>query len=213
MQTQLVIRNASKKPVTVWITLGATPGCLQDVTQIPYVTSGTGLVGSFVLNSKQVTAAYAPAVLGFNANLSFNTQPLNCPCDAMPYGVNLFEFIINNGFQPAGSQETVDISCVAGVNCIIMAELSGATWNAGPTQPNVTKIQNGVPPTNTGKVGVYPFGCDTCTSITAPPSCPSQPWPYETPQTDAICNVQRDATGPCGGIVKVTYLGPALFPC
>jgi hypothetical protein len=208
----LSIKNATKKDVTVWITLGATPGCLQDVTKIPFVTSGSGLVGSFVLKAGKCVMPYAPEAMGFNANLSFNTQPLNCPSAQMPYGVNLFEFIINNAFQPGAPQETVDISCVAGVNCIIKAELSGPTWNAGPTQPNVTKIENSIPPMNTGKVGVYPFGCDTCTSITAPPSCPSLPWPYEQPQTDAICNVQRNASN-SGGVVRVIYVSPALYPC
>ena len=33
------IFNHSDSAVTVWVTLGATPGCLQDVTKIPFVTS------------------------------------------------------------------------------------------------------------------------------------------------------------------------------
>jgi len=94
---------------------------------------------------------------------------------------------------------------------MIKAELGGLTWNAGPTQPAVTVIENGLWMLNDGKVGVYPYGCDTCTSITAPPSCPGH-MPYETPQTDAICNVQRPA-GNSGGVVRVTYLGPAMIPC
>jgi hypothetical protein len=119
--------------------------------------------------------------------------------------VNLFEFILNNGFQPGNPQETVDISCVAGVNCAILADLDGENWNAGPTLPSIRRIQNGKIGSNTGRAGVYPVGCDTCTSSTSPPQCPNPPT-YETPQANAICNVQRPASHQ-GGTVEVSYLG------
>ena len=210
--TQIQICNGTKTDVTVYVVLGATPGCLQDVTQIPYITSGSGLVGSFVLKTSTSTSPWAPANIGFNANLTFGSMPINCPDSAMPYGVNLFEFIVNNGFQAGAPQETIDISCVAGVNSIIKADLSGPVWNAGPTEPTVTTIQNSVPPNNYGLVGVYPYGCDDCTSIVAPPVCSDKPFPYEQPQDNAICNVQRDAKKYYGGLVKVTYMGPAGIP-
>jgi hypothetical protein len=163
------------------------------------------LVGSFLLKSGEKTLAYAPEKLGFNGNLAFGTQPQNCPTPSYPNGVNLFEFILNNAFQSGQPQETVDISCVAGVNARIRADVGGDEWNAGPTFPRVLAIENGAIGTNTGRVGVYPVGCDTCISSTNPPSCPNPP-PYETPQAEAICNVQRTAKHH-GGIVLVTYLG------
>lgn len=210
-RTLLSFANASKLPVTVYVVLGATKGCLQDVTKIPYVTSGSGLVGSFTLAPNAATPPWAPTALGFNGNVAFNSMPLNCPCAQQPHGVNLFEWIVNNGFQAGNPQETVDISCVAGVNSLIQVALSGPTWNAGPTQPNVTTFQNGVPPNNTGRVGVFPYGCDNCTAITSPPSCPGKkPFPYEKPQANPICNVQRNAKGSTGGLVRVSYLGPAF---
>jgi hypothetical protein len=206
MRTELVIKNFSKQDVTVWITLGATPGCLNDVGKIPYVTNILSrLVGNFVLKAGQATLPYAPAGMGFNGNISFNSQPLNCPSPACPNGVNLFEFIFNNEFQAGSPQETVDISCVAGVNAQIRAEFNGDEWNAGPAVPRVKGIGNGSIGTNTGRVGVYPVGCDTCTSSTNPPSCPNPP-PYETPQAEAICNVQRPAKHH-GGLVEVFYMG------
>jgi hypothetical protein len=207
MKTELVIKNCSKQDVTVWITLGATPGCLQNVAKIPYVMNVlSALVGNFVLKAGKSTLAYAPdGGLGFNANLSFDTQPQNCPTVACPNGVNIFEFILNNQFQSGSPQETVDISCVAGVNCRIMAELGGDEWNAGPTVPRIKRIENGPIGTNTGRIGVYPVGCDTCISSTNPPFC-SNPPAYETPQAEAICNVQRPASHH-GGIVEVEYLG------
>lgn len=205
--TKLKIRNASKKnAVTVWITLGATPGCLQDITKIPFVTNFQGtMVGSFVLPPNASTPEYAPDKMGFNANISFNAQPQNCPDGLFPHGVNLFEFIINNAFQGAAAQETVDISCVAGINCAIGALLGGPTWNAGPTQPRVTRIENGKHGTNTGRVGVYPVGCDDCTASVSPPVCP-HPLKKERPQVAAICNVQRPASKN-GGLIEVCFLG------
>jgi hypothetical protein len=209
MDTKLVIKNSSNKEVEVWVTLGATPGCLQDVSKIPFITKVlSNLVGSFKLGSRKSTMEYSPANLGFNGNLSFNSQPQNCPSSpggSYPNGVNLFEFILNNEFQSGAPQETVDISCVAGVNCAIRADLGGDEWNAGPTMPRVLTIENGPIGTNTGRVGVFPVGCDDCTASVSPPSCPNPP-SYETPQANAICNVQRVAKHH-GGIVEVIYLG------
>lgn len=206
MNTKLAVKNGSSGDIEVWVTLGATPGCLQDVSKIPFVTNVlSSLVGSFKLKLGHRTPDYAPEGLGFNGNLSFGTQPQNCPTSQCPNGVNLFEFILNNGFQAGSPQETVDISCVAGVNCKIQAELGGADWNAGPTMPRIKRIKNGPIGTNTGRAGVYPVGCDTCISSTNPPVCPNPP-PYETPQANAICNIQRPAANH-GGVVLVTYLG------
>jgi hypothetical protein len=210
MNTLMQIVNGDRvNPVTVFVTLGATPGCLQDVSKIPFVTNVIApLVGWFVLQPGASVGPYAPDSLGFNGNLSFNTQPMNCPTPQFPKGINIFEFIINNGFQAGNPQETVDISCVAGVNCLIKGELIGGhDWNAGASKPIVKLIENGKLYTNTGRVGVFPYGCDNCTASTSPPVCPGHP-PYEKPQTEPICNVQRNARAP-GGLVKVTYLGNA----
>ena len=203
-RTQLMIINGSDSAVTVWITLGATEGCLQNVGEIPYITDSLApLVGSFVLAAGDSTKAYTPKGMGFNGNLSFNTQPLNCPNPEMPNGVNIFEFIINNGFQAGNPQETVDISCVAGVNCLIKAYLTGGIWNAGSV-PTVDSIYNKGISENSGLVGVYPYGCDTCTGAKTPPSCTTN---SNDKQVTPICNVQRNATGICGGLVTVIYLG------
>ena len=204
--TQMMIVNQSDTAVTVWITLGATPGCIQNIGDIPFITDSLApLVGSFVLQAGDSTIAYAPEAMGYNGNLSFNTQPMNCPTEKLYDGVNIFEFIINNSFQAGNPQETVDISCVAGVNCRLKVFLSkeGTVWNAGPTQPKVDSIYNVGLTGNSGLVGVYPYGCDTCTGRKNPPSCISESGDR---QTNSICNVQRDAIGH-GGLITVIYLG------
>lgn len=209
MKTELQVRNVTTLPITVWLTLGAVPGCLQDVSLVPWIQNVLNpLVGSFVLDAGDSVNPYAPDGLGFDGNLSFGTQPLNCPTAEFPNGVNIFEFIINNEFQSGTPQETVDISCVAGVNCTLMASLGGKNWNAGVTQPRVRTIGNGESGSNTGRIGVYPIGCDICTGSQNPPSCPNPPT-YENPQAAAICNVQRDAVNQ-GGLVIVDYWGPLV---
>ena len=217
MLTKIGLANRTSEDVTVFLTLGATPGCLQDVSKVPWIKNVlNSLQGSFILPQHSSIAAFAPKDMGFNGNLSFGTTPQNCPTPSFPKGVNLFEFIVNNAFQGANAQETVNISCVAGINAWIAAMLceiledhggKGATlpWNAGPGYPDVGHFENGPFGTNTGRVGVFPVGCDDCTASVSPPQCANK-LPYEKPQSEAICTVQRNASG-SGGLVIVEYYG------
>ena len=204
--TVLRIVNNTDSDVTVWVTLGTTAGCLQNVSQIPYITDSLGnLVGSFILSANDSTTDYAPSGMGFNGNLSFNTQPMNCPTSQCPYGVNIFEFIMNNGFQAGDPQESVEISCVAGVNCYLSGDLYyGTDWNASSAYPNVTHFFNKGQFSNSGQVGVFPYGCDDCTASVSPPACAKND---KDKQKQPICIVQRNAKGSGGGLVRVTYMG------
>ncbi len=206
LYTQFKIINETTESVKVWITLGATPGCLIHVSKIPFITDSTdNLKGYFILNGNDSTIAYAPENMGINGNVSFTTPPLNCPSDEYPNGVNLFEFIINNSFQGEFAQETVDISCVSGVNSKIEAQLTGGTkWSATTDHPNVRQIYNGSIDGNKGLVGVYPYGCDTCTGAKSPPSCITV---SSDKQISPICNVQRSAKDAGGGIIRIIYKG------
>ena len=206
--TKMVIYNSSKDSVLVYITLGATNGCIQNVSAIPFITDSLpgqrGLQGTFVLAPGDSTIAYSPDSLGYNGVISFNHAPDNCPAPSYTNGLNQFEFIMNNSFQGPGAQETIDISCVHGTNCVIRVNLiSNNYWNAGPIYPNVQSFANTMDKNTIGAIGVYPFGCDTCTGSKTPPSCIPLPQPH---QSQAICNVQRDATM-SGGLIKVLYLG------
>lgn len=209
--TRLRIVNQTNDSVVVWLTLGATPGCLQDISQIPYVTdSAAPLKGYFTLQAHDSTPDYAPVGMGFNGQLSFNTPALNCPTQQFPEGVNIFEFIINNSFQSGIPQNTVEISCVAGVNCLIQGVLSGGSaWNASSMYPNVDTIYNCGKFNNSGLVGVFPYGCDVCTASVAPPACDKND---RDKQKYPICTVQRNAKGSGGGLIRVAYLGSAPQP-
>lgn len=212
--THLELTNATRHAVLTYLTLGATPGCVQDVADL---TLGGGLrihrlqplMGCFELPPGGPVRVEAPAGFGLNGNSSFATPPLNCPCPDFPEGVNLAEFIINNGFQPGG-QETVDISCVCGANAFLQIKLSAADWSTNGGAQAVTDFANETRYKNTGIPGVFPYGCDNCTSSDNPPSCVGQ----QPDQVNAlpICNVQRPAADNQGGSVRVIFRGFTPVP-
>ena len=208
MTTQLFVRNDSSTPVTTFITLGMPPGCVHDVSEIKLVGSVMNklqpLMGNFIIQPGTTIELIAPNGKGLNGNFSFNTPPLNCPTPDLPDGVVLAEFIINNGFQQYG-QETIDISCVAGANALLEFELSADDWTSNWGKIKVNKIANGKKLDNTGRVGVFPYGCDNCTSSDNPPECVGkQP---QLANKDPICNVQRPAGNNRGGTVTVVFKG------
>lgn len=206
--TLMMIKNDSKDSVLVYVTLGTTWGCIQNVLLVPYVTDSVpgqrGLQGTFVLAPGDSTMAWAPDSLGYNGVISFGYAPDNCTTPSYTNGLNQFEFIINNDFQPGSPQETVDISCVHGTNCVIRVSLeTESSWNAGPSFPSIQGFANTMDKNQIGTPGVYPYGCDTCTASKSPPTCIPLPQPA---QKSKICNVQRDAVL-SGGLIKVIYLG------
>lgn len=202
------IYNMTEDSVLVWVTLGATPGCLQDVTQIPFVTSGSGLVGSFYLAGGDSTESYAPDGLGFNGVFSFNAQPANCPDTSIyPTGINQYEFIVNNSFQPGAPQESINISCVHGVNCTIRVDMiTKNTFNAGDMVPSISSFANTMDRGALNIPGVYPYGCTHCTDTKGAPSCIPLPQPV---CRDSTCQVQRDAKL-SDGLIKVIYMGTGV---
>jgi len=214
MTTNLHIKNDSIYDVTAYITLGATPGCIQNVADL-IISNGitmfelNNLQGYFILPEAAELKIAAPTGVGLNGNISFDTPPLNCPTPNLPDGVNLAEFIINNGFQPGG-QETVDISCVCGANAFIEFELSADDWTTNGGAIPVKHIKNDVRYKNTGLVGVFPYGCDNCTASTNPPGCIGlQP---QNANTLPICNVQRSASSNNGGTVLIKFKGFTPVP-
>lgn len=212
--TKLKLTNSSSSPVLAYITLGATPGCVQDVASLSIsdgivVNKLYPLMGNFNLPATTTVEITAPAGLGFNGNFSFGTPPLNCSTPDWPEGVALAEFIINNGFQ-VGGQETVDISCVCGANAYLGFDLSSDDWTANGGAIPVKRIRNSTRYANTGLVGVFPYGCDNCTASDSPPSCVGQQPQFVNDLP--ICNVQRPASSP-GGVVRVIFEGWTPVPC
>lgn len=207
-RTLMKIYNGTNDTVLGYIILGTTEGCLQNVLDIPFIKDTVqgqrGLQGWFVLNPKDSTCTYAPELLGYNGVISFEFSPNNCPDPVYPNGINQFEFILNNSYQGTNAQESINISCVHGANCIISVDaVSENPFNAGPTYTNIQGFSNRLDKNAIGLVGVYPYGCDTCTGSKTPPSCIPLPQPA---QKASICQVQRNAAFN-GGLIKVVYLG------
>ncbi len=202
-QTTLKVKNSTTQDVEVWLTLGNVEEFITDVEGIFGITT-SGDQGSFILKAGEEIEYTSER--GISGNISFGSAPENCPTTEFPNGFNIFEFCLNNSSQAGAPQETIDISAVAGVHSLIRATTSGGgTWNAGTDYQGISSFENGELYTNTGRIGVFPYGCDNCTSIDLPPPCVAHP-AYETPQAEPICNIQRDAVN-SGGTILVEFLG------
>ena len=111
---------------------------------------------------------------------------------------------MNNSYQAGSPQESINISCVHGVNCVIRVNIkTNSAFNAGPTIPAVTSFANTMDRNQINIAGVYPYACTHCTDYIGAPGCIKLPQPVNTEQ---ICQVQRPANQ-SGGLIKVFYLG------
>jgi len=201
--TEFVLVNNTKDCVLVYLTLSGYPATdtvhVKNVHGIFGITD-SGLVGSFYLPSKD-TVSYK-SLKWFSGNVSFGGQPINCFSASWPTGVNPFEFNLNN------NQESIDISSIAGINCLLSVDLlGGPKWLASPLYPDVRSFYNDSLYKNTGLVGVYPYGCTNCTDTAGRQPCQV---PSETPNKNPICNPTR-AAGVHGGKVIVTFKGYTNF--
>ncbi len=198
--TTLIVKNSSKTDtITAYLTIGC-PDTTKWVSNVHNIfgINTTGAQGSFTLApNQQVSYQSKKAIQG---NICFNSPPVNCPEE-----VTVCEFCLNNKGTVKYAQETIDISCVSGISFISKITLQGTKWTANyKGYDTITVIQNGIKGTNSGRPGVYPFGCDNCTSQSSQaPSCTIGN--NEPPQKHNICNVQRNAML-SGGTVMIEYL-------
>ncbi len=198
--TTICVKNSNPTDtVTVYLTLSAGTGWVSNVNGIFGIASTNLSQGCFYLAPNDSVIYVTPDTLALSGNISFGYPPLNCPV-----GITLYEFTLNNASTVPYAQETVEISCVAGVSSIGRFKLSGGgKWSATTAYPNVTTIQNDSMGKNTGRAGVYPYGCTNCTNTAGMSNCITTP---EACDTLNICNVQRNA-GKNGGLVKIEFLG------
>lgn len=184
--TSVTLRNRTNKPIKIFFTLGVVNGCLTDVQAIfPTMqlnTPGVTTIGFVTLNPQgqagdSISSSNASC---YSGSFSAESVRINCSTDKFPEGQSLAEFIVNNGFQAGTPQETVDISCVAGVNAIWKFSLDGGqsdwstttdTRTTPPTTKVIKQMQNGDLYQNIGKPGVFPFGCTNCTNYLGVPCC------------------------------------------
>ena len=197
--TEMVLINESEDSILVYLTLSGyndslAPYYVQSVDSI-FGIADSGLVGSFFMAAGDTLYYTSPK--RFSGNLAFGTQPLNCPTMEWPTGTSFFEFNINV------PQESLDISCVGGVNCIIGVDLvGGPNWVAAQFA-DVRKIQNDSMYKNTNLVGVFPYGCTNCVNTDGKQACQV---PSEKPDSTHICNPTR-AANVSGGKVIVKFKG------
>lgn len=197
LNTTLAVYNGGKDSVQVYLTLGGgyDSTFVQDVNGIFGITD-SGLVGTFYLQPGDTV--FYQSSLKLSGNIGFGSQGVNCFTSQWPTGVNIFEFNLNE------NQESMDISAMGGVNCIMVVQnIGGPMWAATPSFPDVRLYSNDTMWKNTNKLGVFPYGCTTCTDTTGKQSCQT---PNETPDSTRICNPTR-AAGYRGGLVLLTFKG------
>jgi len=197
--TELTLVNNTKDSLLVYLTLSGYPASdtihVKNVNGIFGIT-GSGLVGSFYLAAKD-SVSYT-SMLWFSGNVSFGGQPINCFTATWPTGVNPFEFNLNN------NQESIDISAMGGVNCLLSIDLiGGPAWQASPSYPDVRYFYNDSMWKNSGLIGVYPYGCTNCTNTEGKQACQT---PNEQPNSKPICTPTR-AADVHGGRVVVIFNG------
>jgi hypothetical protein len=201
--TSFEIVNTTSDSVLMFLTINAPADStwVQGVNGI-FGINETGLQGSVWVQPND-TLKYTPT-LTFSGNISFGTAPQNCPSEKWYDGVNIFEWSVN---VPKGSNEGLDISCMAGVNCIMRVDLiGGAEWLANGKK--VTSIQNKEMWHNTGIYGVFPYGCTNCTNTNGKQPCQT---PNEEPNTEPICTPTRK-TDAKGGLIRISFKGYTPVP-
>jgi len=201
--TGFEIVNATNDSVLMFLTINSPI----DSTWVQSVNGIFGINGSELQGSVWVqpndTLTYTPK-LSFSGNVSFGTSPQNCPSQEWETGVNLFEWSVN---VPKGSNEGLDLSCMAGVNCIMKIDLiGGSDWIANGK--SVRTIQNKEMWHNTGIYGVFPYGCTNCINTQGKQSCQT---PNEKPNTKKICTPTRN-TNEKGGKIRISFLGYTPAP-
>jgi len=210
MSTTLSVKNDTEKAVEVFVTFAAhnsknkccpTPLGVGDFS---FLTEVNHLMGSFSLGAGE-TRLFDPKGSCFSGNIGFYIEP-QCPVEGADFhhgeqGTNIAEFTLNPN-QPCF--ETIDISCVNGVNCYMTMKVGkDQGWTYGPDNTPVSAIYNRALGENAGNPGVYPVNCTDCIRLVGPKPCPSLP--VGPAQHERICNVQRKGRG---GNVEVVLVTP-----
>ena len=197
--TGFEVVNSTKDSVQMFLTINspADSTWVQSVDGIFGIPTGSGLQGSVWLEPNE-SLSYTPT-LQFSGNVAFGTGPQNCPSNSWPTGVNIFEWSTN---VPEGFNEGLDLSCIAGANCIMHIDLiGGPDWLANGK--SVRTIENKFIGGNTGIYGVFPYGCTNCINTNGKDPCQT---PNETPNTEKICTPTR-AADQKGGKIRITFKG------
>lgn len=198
--TSIVVKNQSKTDtITCYLTLGKRKGFQSDVNGIFGIESSDKLQGSFVLNPLDSVVYNNDKSIPIQGNITFDYKPVNCGLE-----VNLFEFCLNNEGTTRNAQETVDISCVSGVNVYGSILLKGGgKWTDNQGHNDIKSIHNQSKYNNTAVSGVFPYGCPYCVTNAGRPKCVKEP---ATPNQVNLCQVQRNAKN-SGGSVTINYIG------
>ena len=198
--TGFEVINSTKDSVLLYLTIGAPfdSTCVQSVDGIFGIPQGSGLQGSVWLQPNE-KVTYTPTLF-FSGNIGFGSTPQNCITSGLPMGMNIFEFTTN---VDTASNESIDVSCVAGANCIMNVKLiGGPDWISGNAK-SIRSIENKPLEYNTGIYGVFPYGCTSCINTDGIQPCQTLP---TNPNKEKICLLTRSSNKK-GGLIRLTFKG------
>lgn len=205
--TTLKIINGTSDPVDIYFTLGTNDGNVTTADMSFLTSIYDAQKGMFTLGANATQEYTNPEGKNFNGHFAIGAYALNCPDRTLfPNGQSLFEFFLNVPVA-TGAFETCDISCVYGCNAHFSYTMNGggAGWTVDNGKQTFTSGSNLPLNENTNRVGVFPYGCQFCTSR-ANPTSPCGPAFTNQPSSSPICQAMRDAAK-AGGTVEVTYKG------
>ncbi len=218
--TAVVVKNNTKSPVEVWVTLGAGTSYTQVNQVFPqsgpndpqWANGGTGmedhltLLGqsgtnlSLIRSASNLTTVNGRTFFGTAGSSIDPTSGGGCPTTTYPCGASLAEWSLN----PANivtQGEACNISLNNGMNskiAMVYGLNNGFDWNDGPVggKLNIVKVAKTKTPlsANGNNDGVYPFNCPCCTT----PVCGNANCGYIFPVT-VVPACTQSSLGNCWG--------------
>lgn len=192
--TALRVVNNTNGALTIYVTSGgaSVTNCSSNfvVADLPFLTpawAGNTTQGFFSLAASD-TMNFPALSKCYNGVISVTAGP-HCKDSNFPNGMNQAEFSLN---MTSGG-ESIDVSCVNGVNAYLEMAYDGTGWTNSPGS-----IANSDLGDNKGRLGVYPLGCTQCNALGNPtPDCgghPTMPTNSDNCNT-VVCQLNRNNSG------------------
>ena len=207
--TDITIENIVVDSVKVYLTLQS-PNSVVGMFGIKASdTTGSSSQGYFyALKDSLYHLNYKKPLKGWN--VSFEGAPTGCQKaikDGFKNGINIVEGTINV------MNESFDISCVDGINCVIKTFVTDSSWTTGYSYFEKTfySAENRLShQSNLNVRGIFPYRCNNCIGIN-PVNKPHNCYDLQD-KVDSIkvCQVSRNNKGhkvTRGGTIHIQYWG------
>lgn len=207
--TNLSIQNIAQDSVKVFLTIQSPKSVVGMFGIKKSDTSGSCSQGYFYAKKDSIYYLnYKKALEGWN--ISFESNPRGCK-DAIskgfPSGINIVEGSINV------VNESFDISCIDGINCIIRTSVTDSSWRTGDGShiKTFSYVKNKLKhQSNLNMRGIFPYRCTDCIGISKnnkPKNCFKLPKKYDSVRVCQVNRTNSTPNGTMGGTIQIQYWG------